>query len=92
MTELEAFVRKTVQQMEKSQPQSLISPETDLESPFDPSAPPFWEIVAECAAEIPDEIWETVPEDASEQVDRYLYQSFWVSTCLAIASVFMPKH
>ena len=75
MAELEAFVRKTVQQTEKSQPKSLIPPETDLESPFDPSAPPFWEIVAERAAEIPDEIWETVPEDASEQVDHYLYHS-----------------
>jgi len=57
------------------QPKRLISPETDLESPFDPSAPPFWEIVAESAAKIPDEVWATIPEDASEQVDRYLYQS-----------------
>ena len=75
MAELEAFVRKTVQQTEKSPPKSLIPPETDLESPFDPSAPPFWEIVAERAASLPDEVWATIPEDASEQVDRYLYQS-----------------
>lgn len=75
IAEREAFVRKTVQQTEKSQSKSLISSETDLESPFDISAPAFWEIVAEGAAEIPDEIWETVPEDASEQGDRYLYHS-----------------
>ena len=75
MAELEAFVRKTIQQTEKSPPKSLIPPETDLESPFDPSAPPFWEIVAESAAKIPDEVWATIPEDASEQVDRYLYHS-----------------
>jgi hypothetical protein len=32
MAELEAFVRKTIQQTEKSPPKSLIPPETDLES------------------------------------------------------------
>jgi hypothetical protein len=75
MTELEAFVKKTIQQTEKSQSKSLIPPETNIESSFNPSAQPFWEIVAARAAKVPDEIWETVPEDASEQVDRYLYHS-----------------
>lgn len=73
IAELETFVRQTVQKAQQSQPLSLIPPETNLESSFDPSAPPLWKIVTESAAQIPDEIWATIPEDASKQVDSYLY-------------------
>jgi hypothetical protein len=45
----------------------------EADAPFDETAVPLSEIVAALAAEVPDEIWATVPEDASEQVDRYLY-------------------
>lgn len=75
MAELATFVRETIQQTTNHQPQNLISGEIDLDSPFNPSAPPFREIVAEQTANIPDEVWAIVPEDASEQVDRYLYHS-----------------
>ncbi|MCW6038032.1 hypothetical protein K4A83_17390 [Spirulina subsalsa FACHB-351] len=73
--ELEAFVRQTIQNTETSQRNSLIPPETNLDSSFDQSAQPFWQIVTESVAEVPDEVWETLPEDASEQIDHYLYHS-----------------
>ncbi|MDY6786217.1 MAG: hypothetical protein SW833_27335 [Cyanobacteriota bacterium] len=62
IAELETFVRQTVQQAEKYQQKCLIPLQTDRYSHFDRSAPPFWEMVAECAAKIPEEVWVTAPE------------------------------
>ena len=83
MAELEAFIKEIVQKSdvasatlrERSRESSIIPSHIMLEAnaPFDETAVPFWEITAALAAEVPDEIWATVPEDASEQVDRYLY-------------------
>ncbi|NEP45796.1 MAG: hypothetical protein F6K35_43970 [Okeania sp. SIO2H7] len=73
IAELEAFVKKIIQQSDRSQESSIIPSHIILDAPFDETAVPFWEITAALAAEVPDEIWATVPEDASEQVDRYLY-------------------
>ncbi len=66
--ELENFIKKTIN---KYAQQNLISSEEDR--PFDEAVPPFWQIVTENADKIPDELWETVPEDASEKLDDYLY-------------------
>jgi hypothetical protein len=34
---------------------------------------PIWEVFQEITASIPDEIWEKMPADSSEQLDHYLY-------------------
>jgi hypothetical protein len=34
---------------------------------------PIWEVVVEIGAQIPDEVWATVPDDASKNYRRYLY-------------------
>jgi hypothetical protein len=40
---------------------------------FDPNAKPFWQMVLEIGASIPDEEWEKVPTDLSINLDHYLY-------------------
>ena len=74
IAELEAFIKETMIQMETSRSKTLITPEVNLESSFNSSAKPFLDIVAEQMADIEEEIWESIPEDASEQLDRYLYE------------------
>ncbi|MBR8833120.1 MAG: hypothetical protein DSM106950_03500 [Stigonema ocellatum SAG 48.90 = DSM 106950] len=66
--ELENFIKKTIN---KYNQQNLIYSEKD--QPFDETVPPFWQIVTENAAQIPDELWESLPSDASEKLDHYLY-------------------
>ncbi len=42
----------------------------------DPSAPPrkpIWEVFQEISASIPDEEWDALPTDLSEQHDHYIY-------------------
>jgi hypothetical protein len=51
----------------------LRSSQLDLNAPFDTSVPPFGQIATQHTSLIPDELWATVPEDSSEQVERYLY-------------------
>ncbi|PNW55546.1 UNVERIFIED_CONTAM: hypothetical protein BEN50_08825 [Euhalothece sp. KZN 001] len=71
IAELEAFIKETMIQMETSRSKTLIPPEVNLESSFDSSAKPFLDIVAEQMADIEEEIWDSITEDASEQLDRY---------------------
>ena len=83
IAELEAFIKEIIQKSdvasatlrERTEESSIIPSHIMLEAdaPFDETAVPLSEIVAALAAEVPDEIWATVPKDASEQVDRYLY-------------------
>lgn len=73
MAELVTFIQETIAQTIRPESSTLIPSEIDLDSPFDRSAQPFWEIVAEEMADLPDEVWTAIPENASEQVDRYLY-------------------
>ena len=37
------------------------------------SARPIWEEIAEISAQVPEEAWQNVPTDGSEQHDHYLY-------------------
>ncbi|MDY6804437.1 MAG: hypothetical protein SXA11_11615 [Cyanobacteriota bacterium] len=67
MAELEAFIKQTIEQSDRSRESSVIPSHIILDAPFDETAVPFWEITSALAAEVPDEIWATVPEDASEQ-------------------------
>jgi hypothetical protein len=66
--ELENFIKKTIN---KYNQQNLIYSEEN--QPFDETVRPFWQIVTENADQIPDEIWSSVPSDASEKLDHYLY-------------------
>ena len=34
---------------------------------------PIWEVIAEIGAQIPDEVWATIPDDASINYKHYLY-------------------
>ncbi|MBI4702775.1 MAG: hypothetical protein HY744_16775 [Deltaproteobacteria bacterium] len=43
------------------------------ERPYDPTARPIWEVIAEIGASVPDEEWEKVPRDLAENHDHYLY-------------------
>lgn len=70
IAELEAFIKEIIQQSDRSRESSVIPSHIILDAPFDETAVPLWEIIAARAAEVPDEIWATIPEDASEQVDR----------------------
>ena len=46
--------------------QIAVKPTDEQETaPFDESARPIWEVVAEIGREIPDEEWAKVPQDAS---------------------------
>jgi hypothetical protein len=49
-----------------------IQTSSDPQSTLDPSRP-IWEIVVEIGAQIPDDVWATVPNDASINYRRYLY-------------------
>ncbi|GBF79679.1 hypothetical protein [Aphanothece sacrum] len=66
--ELENFIKQTIYQYNQ---QKLTHSEDD--QPFDETVPSFLQIVTENADKIPDKLWETVPEDASENLDYYLY-------------------
>jgi hypothetical protein len=58
---LENFIKPTVHQ-DNQQNLTL----SKIDQPFDETASPFWQIVTESADNIPDDLWETIPEDASE--------------------------
>jgi Arc/MetJ-type ribon-helix-helix transcriptional regulator len=34
---------------------------------------PIWEVFQEISASVPDEVWESLPTDLSEQHDHYIY-------------------
>ena len=36
---------------------------------------PFWERIVERSKEVPDEVWEELPEDGAAEIDHYLYGS-----------------
>lgn len=51
-------------------------PESELpDESYDSEARPIWEIAAEIGARIPEEVWATVPDDLSINLDHYLYGS-----------------
>jgi len=43
------------------------------ELPYDATARPIWEIIAEIGASVPDEDWAKVPSDLAINLDHYLY-------------------
>jgi hypothetical protein len=45
------------------------------ETPFDPDAPPIWEVLEQLGQSVPEEEWDKVPKDAAKNLDFYLYGS-----------------
>jgi hypothetical protein len=45
------------------------------ETPFDPEAPPIWEVIAAIGKSVPEEDWRKVPSDLAANLDHYLYGS-----------------
>lgn len=41
--------------------------------PYDAEAPPIEEVLAELAAEVPEEDWNRLPADLTDNLDHYLY-------------------
>lgn len=71
IAELEQFIQTTIQKYT----QQIIPSISDLDAPFDATAPLLGDLATDYATQIPDELWQTVPEDASEKFEDYLYQS-----------------
>jgi hypothetical protein len=71
--ELEVIVTQIVQKVISKQQESLIPDEYKQEIPFDSKAIPFWQVVVDNYSKIPEEIWDSIPSDASEKIDLYLY-------------------
>lgn len=67
-------LQKEVQRQQKGDPflGGLVKEEI-LNKPYDSSVKPFWEVALEMFSDLPDEVWEGVPTDASANVDHYLY-------------------
>jgi Arc/MetJ-type ribon-helix-helix transcriptional regulator len=38
-----------------------------------PAHKPIWEVFQELSADVPDEVWDSLPPDLSEQHDHYIY-------------------
>ncbi len=41
--------------------------------PAAPAHKPIWEVFQELSADVPDEVWDSLPPDLSEQHDHYIY-------------------
>lgn len=63
---IEQIVQQEIQQRRDSSPSWRVDPK-----PYDDNATPFYQIVADAASQVPDEEWDALPHDASEQVDNY---------------------
>ena len=53
--------------------QEQATPTPTGEAAADPKPKPIWEKFEEIAAGIPQEVWDKMPADSSEQLDHYLY-------------------
>ena len=60
-----------VQRLSQEQAQAL----PPAARPADPAQArkPIWEVFQELSASVPDEVWDAVPTDLSEQHDHYIY-------------------
>ncbi len=67
-------VQKVIQKQQKGDPflGGLVKEEI-LNKSYDATAKPFWEVALEMFSDLPEEVWEGIPTDASVNVDHYLY-------------------
>jgi hypothetical protein len=66
MADLEAIVTRIARKVISQQQEGLVPDDYKREIPFDTTATSFCQSVVESSSRIPDEIWDTVPSDASE--------------------------
>jgi Arc/MetJ-type ribon-helix-helix transcriptional regulator len=62
-----------LQRLRQEQPQPKPPSTSQLEAA--PISKPIWEKFEDIAAGIPQEVWDKIPADSSEQLDHYLYGS-----------------
>jgi len=66
--ELEDIITQIVQKVISRDKKKLIPDEYKQDTPFDSKATPFWQIIVEDSHKIPEEIWSSIPNDASENI------------------------
>ena len=69
MAELENIVTQIVQRVVSKEEEELIPDEYKRKTPFNANATSFWQVVVENSHKIPEEIWDSIPSDASENFD-----------------------
>jgi len=58
-----------LQQLKQEQAQALAVNQVEAV----PAQKPIWEVFQELSADVPDEVWDSLPPDLSEQHDHYIY-------------------
>jgi putative addiction module CopG family antidote len=58
---------------QSQQAQTIATIPIKAEEETAPTHKPIWEALQEISATIPDEVWEKMPVDSSEQHDHYIY-------------------
>ena len=53
--------------------QRQASPQPASQEPAAQAHKPIWEVFQELSADVPDDVWESLPSDLSEQHDHYIY-------------------
>ena len=71
ISELETFIKATINQTVPQQASRLIPSELDINAPFDNTAPSFLDIIESHLASVPEEVWQKIPTDASKNFDKY---------------------
>ena len=61
-----------VQRLEQEQAQAK-PPAAMNQAAAAPAHKPIWEVFQELSASVPDEVWDALPTDLSEQHDHYIY-------------------
>ena len=56
-----------------NQLQAAAHPPAASEEATVPAHKPIWEVFQEISARVPDEVWDALPTDLSEQHDHYIY-------------------
>lgn len=68
MTEAAALLVQRLRQ-EQALAKSAAASQADAAQPHKP----IWEVFQEISASVPDEVWDALPDDLSEQHDHYIY-------------------
>lgn len=58
---------------ELDQEKAQATPPAASQADADQARKPIWEVFQELSASVPDEVWDAVPTDLSEQHDHYIY-------------------
>ena len=69
----DALVAEAVRAYLRQRETGAATPPPDDQEPAAEVRKPIWEKFQEIAASIPQEVWDKIPADSSEQLDHYLY-------------------